>query len=66
MHDAMAVVSSWVKSIDWANGVLTVTTKHNKVYRYAGVPEFLWRQLQGSPSKGEYINNRIKGKYPTQ
>lgn len=64
MTDPMAVVSSWVKSIDWSNGVLTVTTKHNKTYRYAKVPGSVWMQLQASSSKGEYINNRIKGKYP--
>lgn len=62
-HDPTSVASSWVKSVSWSNGILTVATKHSKTYRYSGVPGMVWMQLQASPSKGQFINANIKGKY---
>lgn len=63
MPTPIPVNSSWVKTIQWSNGLLSVKTKDNRVAAWAGVPESLWKQLQAAPSKGKFINDRIKGVY---
>lgn len=62
-QEPIPVDSSWVKDIWWQAGLLRVTTRKGAVIGYMGVPESLWRQLQASDSKGEFINKHIKGKY---
>lgn len=63
MDEPRAVESSWVRSINWTSGLLTVETKSGSRYSFAGVPESLWRQLQASDSKGRFINAHIKGRF---
>lgn len=55
--------SSWVSTIDYSNGLLTVTTKKGRRLTYIGVPSSVWFELEKSPSKGEFINRSIKGKF---
>lgn len=55
--------SSWVATIDYSNGLLTVTTKKGARVVFIGVPSEVWFALEKSTSKGEYINRHIKGKY---
>ena len=35
-----------------------------ETYVYAGVPELVWRQLLHAPSKGTFVNDRIRDAYP--
>ena len=63
MANPMAVESTWVQSIDYAGGLLTVVTKKGKRIVFIGVPAAIWEQLQASTSKGEFINKHIKGKF---
>lgn len=55
--------SSWVKTIHYSGGLLTLTTKQGKEIHCFGVPASVWEQLQASSSKGEFFNKHIKGKY---
>ena len=34
------------------------------VYRYFGVPVAVYEALLGAPSKGQYFNGTIRGRYP--
>jgi hypothetical protein len=63
MANPIAVDSSWVQSIDFSGGLLTVVTKKGKRIVFLGAPIPVWNQLQASPSKGEFINKHIKGKF---
>jgi hypothetical protein len=54
MANPLVVDSSWVQSIDFSSGLLTVTTKAGKRIVYLGVPAAIWEQLQAAPSKGEF------------
>ncbi len=65
MANPKVVNSSWVQSIDFSGGLLTIVTKAGKPIVFIGVPASIWEQLQDSPSKGEFINKHIKGKYKT-
>jgi len=65
MAEPIAVNSSWVRSVDYSGGLLTVVTKQGKRIVYLGVPPALWERLQGAPSKGEFINRHIRGTYKT-
>lgn len=42
---------------------LWVAFKNNKVYRYGKVPHEIANGLHEAPSKGEYLNQHIKGKF---
>ena len=63
MANPLVVDSSWVQSIDFSSGLLTVTTRAGKRIVYRGVPAAIWEQLQAAPSKGEFINKHIRGKF---
>lgn len=66
MAEPIPVQSSWVKDIWWLDGLLRVTTKKGATITFVAVPEYLWRQLQASTSKGEFINQKIKRKFTEQ
>ena len=63
MAEPMVVDSTWVQSIDFSGGLLTVVTKKAKRIVFLGVPIAKWEELQAAPSKGEFINKHIKGKF---
>ncbi len=63
MANPIQVNSSWVQSIDFSGGLLTVVTKKRKRIVFLGVPPSLWEELQAAPSKGEFINKHIKGRF---
>ncbi len=65
-HKPVPVKSSWVKDIDWMDGLLRVTTIKGARITFVAVPEYLWRQLQASASKGEFINKHLKGRFNQQ
>lgn len=45
--------------------VLEVEFKNRWVYRYAGVPEDVYRALMAAPSHGKFLKARIVDHYPT-
>ncbi|MGA2890315.1 MAG: KTSC domain-containing protein [Terracidiphilus sp.] len=63
MAELTAVKSSWVQSADYSSGLLTVITKKGAQITFIGVPSSLWEQFQAAPSKGEFINKHLKGKF---
>jgi len=44
--------------------VLRVVFVSGLVYDYSGVPEEVYRAMKATISKGSFLNNEIKGKYP--
>jgi hypothetical protein len=54
------VQSSNVRSVGWEAGVLEVEFKGG-VYRYVGVPREIFDALLASNSKGQFINEHVKG-----
>lgn len=63
MPQSAPVKSSWVASVHYENGALTVSTRHGRSFTYIGVPAAVYMALLASPSKGEFINAQIKGKF---
>jgi KTSC domain len=63
MAEPIPVNSSWVRSIDFSGGLLTIVTNKGKRIVFLGVPPEVWERLQSAPSKGEFINKQIKGKF---
>ncbi|KAF3299352.1 KTSC domain-containing protein [Carnobacterium sp. PL12RED10] len=43
---------------------LIIAFKGNRVYKYTGVPDFIFSNLMNSPSKGSYHHKFIKNNYP--
>jgi len=35
-------------------------------YKYFGVPQLVYLALRDSPSRGQYFNRAIRGRYPSQ
>lgn len=54
------VVSSNLQSAGYKSGVMEVKFANGSVYRYAGVPEPLFREFMESSSKGKFFTERIK------
>jgi hypothetical protein len=44
--------------------VLTIVYVSGNVYDYKNVPGSVYRKMKAASSKGEYLNEHIKGKYP--
>jgi hypothetical protein len=63
MANPIQVNSSWVGSIDFSGGLLTVTTNKGKRIVHLGVPGSIWEAFQAASSKGEFYNKHIRGKY---
>jgi hypothetical protein len=63
--DRESVTSSVLASVgfDADTDTLEIEFSSGDVYRYAGVPEFLYRGLMLSASKGVFFNTRIAGRY---
>jgi len=43
--------------------VLEIEFRNGRVYQYEGVPQRLVNELLQAPSKGQFFNSRIKGRY---
>lgn len=67
-----AVDSSNIEAIGWSpepgkdTGRLRVKFKNNSTYEYASVPGVLWEAFRAHESKGSFLANNIKGKFPTE
>lgn len=62
------VLSSNICSIgyDSSQAVLEVEFTSGDVYRYYGVPQYLYEQFMGSASKGEFLHDHIRDSYRYQ
>ena len=62
--DRQPVTSSNIKSVGH-NGADTLEVEFNtgRVYQYKGVSRFLFNDFLGSPSKGRFFAQRIKGEF---
>jgi KTSC domain len=58
--------SSVIKAMDYnpALRVLRITYVSGKVYDYLGVPSEVVDEMKTAPSKGIFLNRRIKGHFP--
>lgn len=59
------VRSSAIRSIGYDTGSSTLEVEfvNGRVYRYLGVPEFLFRGLMLAGSKGSYFNRNIAERF---
>ena len=62
----MPVESSSLAAVGYeaATQRLEVEFVSGRVYRYSGVPEFLFRALLAARSKGRYFNQSIRDRFP--
>jgi 3-hydroxyisobutyrate dehydrogenase/2-hydroxy-3-oxopropionate reductase len=61
-----AVVSTTVRSIGYRDGTLEIEFVSGNVYRYFDVPEGLFREFMGAPSKGTFFNERIRDRFRSE
>ena len=60
----LAVKSSNVSGIRYYNREMDVQFTNGWVYRYGDVPAKLFVHLVESPSKGQFFNTYVRGRYP--
>lgn len=58
------VISSDLNAVGYENGTLYIRFNSGDLYRYANVPESVYRGLMGAASHGRYFHAHIKGVYP--
>ncbi|WP_205510693.1 KTSC domain-containing protein [Longitalea arenae] len=46
-----------------SNAALEVEFHNGTVYQYFDVPEQVWEAFKASASKGEFLNNTLKGQF---
>jgi hypothetical protein len=58
--------SSVIKAMDYdpVLRVLRITFVSGQIYDYLGVPPRVMEEMKVAPSKGIFLNRRIKGHYP--
>ena len=61
--DYKPVQSSNVESVAYAEGALWVRFLSGSEYRYADVPESVFWGMMAARSKGEFLNQFVKGQY---
>lgn len=59
------VSSSNVSSIGYENKTLEVHFHSGGIYQYHGVPEAIYRAFLMASSKGQFVHQNLKDKYPT-
>ncbi|WP_297967561.1 KTSC domain-containing protein [uncultured Anaerovibrio sp.] len=60
------VVSSNVSAIGYQDGILEVHFKNGSVYQYLNTSQRLFNEFLIAPSKGHFVHQRLKDKYPTR
>ena len=60
----ISVSSSNVSQIGYENGILEVHFHSSSVYQYLHVPETVLRLFLSAPSKGQFVHQHLKGKFP--
>jgi hypothetical protein len=63
--ERQVVESSVIRAVGYDSTacVLEIEFRDGDVYRYFEFPEFLYRGLMLSASKGQFFNSRINGRY---
>ena len=63
---AAAVASTALVAVayDARRELLQLEFRNRSVYQYFGVPVEVHQALLGAPSKGEYFNRAIRGRFP--
>lgn len=59
----IAVQSSVIRAIDWADGTLTVVFHSGRSYDHPGVPYSVFRDFLNACSKGAFYSREIRGRY---
>ena len=64
--DRVNVVSRNIKSIGYDPSTNTLEVEFNtgSIYQYYTVPSSIYEGIMSAGSKGTYLNDHIKGKYP--
>jgi hypothetical protein len=60
------VTSSNVSAIGYQDGVLEVHFRNGYVYQYLNTSQSLFNEFYAAPSKGQFVHQRLKDKYPTR
>lgn len=63
--EKLAVQSTAISAVGHTR-VLEIQFTSGKVYQFFGVPEDVYIAFLQSGSKGQYFNQHIRGKYPSQ
>ena len=65
MNSPQRLRSSIIRDIDYddSRSKLYITFVSGKTYVYDGVPQATYQDLVSAASKGEFFNERIKGRY---
>lgn len=58
------VSSSDVSSIGYENGTLEVHFRSGGVYQYLHVPETVFQAFLNAASKGKFVHQNLRNKYP--
>lgn len=63
-----AVESSAIASMGYDPGseTLELEFRSGSVYDYSGVPPQVYQSLKSAPSKGRFISEHIRGRYPSE
>lgn len=64
--DLIPVESSNIRAVGWQQNQLFVEFHNGGQYRYANVGESVFHDMLAADSKGHFLADRIKGKYPYQ
>ena len=64
MH-RVPVESSSIESVGFEKNVLEVRFRNGGLYQYLDVPETVLASLMRAESKGRFLNQQIRGRYPT-
>jgi len=62
--DLIPVVSSNVAAIGWQQNQLFVKFNNGGEYKYSNVPERVFHDMLAADSKGQFLYEHIKGKFP--
>ena len=64
--DRIAVTSSSIASAGYSpeESTLEVEYRNGSVYQYFAVPKSVFNSLVAAGSKGAFVSERIKGRYP--
>lgn len=65
IKQTIEVASSAIDKAEYDNieKALTVHFKNKSTYKYTQIPEFFWRGLNESESKGKFLNSFVLGKF---
>jgi hypothetical protein len=63
MH-RVPVESSSIDSVGYEKNVLEVRFRNGGLYQYFDVPESVLASLMRADSKGAFLNQQIRGRYP--